>query len=92
MRKSIVDYMTEEDYNRYNELIAHAEELKAAAPKAPRAPKATDPEKKIALAKARVAKAQAALEAMLAAATASNDADADTEPSDNEPTFDPVEG
>lgn len=37
--KSIVEYMSQEDYDRYNELINKAEEAKANAPKAPRAPR-----------------------------------------------------
>ena len=66
--KTIIDYMTEEDYARYNELIAKAEAAKAAAPKAerkPRGPMTT--EQKMKAAEARLAKAQAALEALLAA-------------------------
>lgn len=68
MSKTIVDYMTEEDYARYNELIALAETAKADAPKAerkPRAPMTAEQKKKAA--EARLAKAQAALDALLAA-------------------------
>ena len=68
MTKTFIDYMSEEDYARYNELITLAEEAKAAAPKAerkPRGPMTT--EQKIAAAQARMAKAQAALDALLAA-------------------------
>ena len=66
--KTIIDYMTEEDYKRYQEIITLAEEAKANAPKAerkPRGPMTT--EQKIKAAEARMAKAQAALDALLAA-------------------------
>jgi hypothetical protein len=66
--KTIVDYMSEQDYARYNELIAIAEEAKKNAPKAerkPRGPLTADQKRKAA--EARLAKAQAALEALLAA-------------------------
>ena len=68
MAKSIVDYISEEDYSRYEELLAMAAEAKANAPKkerAPRAPMTTEQKRKAA--EARLAKAQAALEALLAA-------------------------
>ena len=68
VKKTLVDYMTEEDYNRYNELISLAETAKANAPKAerkPRGPMTTEQKKKAA--EARLAKAQAALDALLAA-------------------------
>lgn len=68
MAKSLIDYIPEEDYPRYQELIALAEEAKANAPKAPRAPRGPmTVEQKKAAAEARLAKAQAALEALLAA-------------------------
>lgn len=69
--KTIIDYMTEEDYARYNELLTLAEQAKAAAPKAerkPRGPMTIEQKKKAA--EARLAKAQAALEALLAAQNA----------------------
>lgn len=67
MAKSIVDYISEEDYPRYQELIAKAEAAKATAPKAPRAPRAPmTAEQKKAAAQARLAKAQAALDKLLA--------------------------
>lgn len=67
MAKSIVDYISEEDYPRYQELLDKAEAAKAAAPKKPRAPRAPlTTEQKKAQAQARLAKAQAALEALLA--------------------------
>lgn len=67
MAKTLVDYIPEADYPRYCELLEKAEAAKAAAPKAPRAPRApmTAEQKKAAL-EARLAKAQAALEALLA--------------------------
>lgn len=68
MAKALVDYILEEDYARYNELLDLAEQAKANAPKperAPRGPMTT--EQKIKAAEARMAKAQAALAALLAA-------------------------
>lgn len=68
MAKPLVDYILEEDYPRYQELLAKAAEAKANAPKkerAPRAPMTTEQKKKAA--ENRLAKAQAALEALLAA-------------------------
>lgn len=67
MTKSFIDYMSETDYNRYNELLAMAEEAKANAPKPekkPRGPMTLEQKRK--RAEARLAKAQAALDAMLA--------------------------
>lgn len=68
MAKPLVDYILEEDYPRYQELLAKAAEAKANAPKkerAPRAPMTVEQKKKAA--ENRLAKAQAALEALLAA-------------------------
>lgn len=65
MAKTLIDFMNEEDYARYNELIAKAQEAKANAPKAPRGPMTIEQKKK--MAESRLAKAQAALEALLAA-------------------------
>lgn len=68
VKKTLVDYMSEEDYTRYNELISLAETAKANAPKAerkPRGPMTVEQKKKAA--EARLAKAQAALDALLAA-------------------------
>lgn len=68
MAKSIIDYILEEDYPRYQELLAKAEEAKKNAPKkerAPRGPMTTEQKKKAA--ETRLAKAQAALERLLAA-------------------------
>lgn len=65
---SIVDFILEEDYARYNELLNIAEQNKANAPKPerkPRGPMTT--EQKVKMANARLAKAQAALDALLAA-------------------------
>ena len=67
-RKSLVDYILEEDYDRYQELLNMAEEAKANAPKAERKPRAPmTKEQKVNAAKKRAEKAQAALEALLAA-------------------------
>lgn len=67
MAKSLIDFILPEDYDRYNELLSLAEQAKAAAPKAPRAPRAPmTSEQKKKMAENRVAKAQAALEALLA--------------------------
>jgi hypothetical protein len=67
-RKSLVDYISEEDYPRYQELLNKAEEAKANAPKAERKPRGPmTKEQKVNAAKKRAEKAQAALEALLAA-------------------------
>ena len=65
--KTIIDYMSEEDYNRFNEFVDIATQAKANAPKAERKPRGplTD-EQKLAAAQKRYAKAQAALDALLA--------------------------
>lgn len=67
-RKTLVDYISEEDYPRYQELLNKAEQAKANAPKAERKPRApmTNEQKKKA-AQTRLAKAQAALDALMAA-------------------------
>lgn len=66
--KTLVDYMSEVDYARFNELITLAEEAKANAPKAERKPKGPmTAEQKRKAAETRLAKAQAALDALLAA-------------------------
>ena len=68
MAKSLIDFILPEDYDRYNELLGMAEEAKKNAPKAPRAargPMTAEQKKK--MAEGRVAKAQAALDALLAA-------------------------
>lgn len=70
MAKTLVDYILEEDYARYNELLDMAEAAKEEYKKAhlverkPRAPQTLD-QKKAAAAK-RLEKAQAALAALLA--------------------------
>lgn len=68
MAKTIVDYILKEDYDRYNELLNMAQEAKANAPKKERAPRGpmTTEQKKKAL-ENRLAKAQAKLDALLAA-------------------------
>lgn len=73
MAKTIVDYILPEDYDRYNELLDMAEAAKEQYKKEhpterkPRTPQT--PEQKLAAAKAKYAKAQAALEALLAQTT-----------------------
>lgn len=68
MAKSLIDFILPEDYDRYNELLNMAEEAKAKAPKAPKAPRAPmTVEQKKKMAEGRLAKAQAALDALLAA-------------------------
>ena len=68
MSKALIEYLSEEDYARYNELLDLAEHAKAAAPKAERKPRGPlTTEQKVKAAEARLAKAQAMLEALLAA-------------------------
>ena len=67
-KKTIVDFILDEDYARYNELLNMAEEAKANTPKAERKPRGPmTKEQKIKMADARLAKAKAALDALLAA-------------------------
>lgn len=68
MAKTLVDFILPEDYDRYNELLNMAQEAKANAPKKERAPRGpmTAEQKKKAL-ENRLAKAQAKLDALLAA-------------------------
>lgn len=68
MAKSLIDYILPEDWDRYNELLTIAEDCKSKAPKAPRAPRGPMTiEQKRKMAEGRLAKAQAALDALLAA-------------------------
>ena len=68
MAKSLIDFILPEDFDRYNELLNMAEQAKANAPKLPRAPRAPQTvEQKKKAAEARLLKAQAALDALLAA-------------------------
>lgn len=62
--KAIIEYISEEDYPRYKELLAMAEEAKKNAPKAPRAP--LTKEQQISATKNKIAKAQEALAKLLA--------------------------
>lgn len=62
--KAIIEYISEEDYPRYKELIAKAEEAKKNAPKTPRAP--LTKEQQINATKNKIAKAQEALAKLLA--------------------------
>ncbi len=66
-RKTVLDYLSEEDYARYSELMTKAAEAKAAAPKTPRKFKERTPEQQKAALLARMQKAQAQLDALLAA-------------------------
>lgn len=67
MNKNIFDYMSEQDYAKYNAIIDAATARKAAAPKPERAPRAPmTKEQKLAAAKKRADKAQAALDKLLA--------------------------
>lgn len=68
---TLIDYLNEADYARYNELLAKAAEAKAAAPKKPRAPKGPMTiEQKTKMASTRLAKAQEALAKLMASKTA----------------------
>lgn len=67
-KTNIVDYILEEDYARYTELLAIAEAAKAAAPKAPRAPLTA--EAKVKAAETRYLNSKAKLDAMMAAKSA----------------------
>lgn len=64
MAKTFIDYMTEEDYNRYTELLEKAAEAKKNAPKAKRAP--LTKEQKLAAAMKKEAALQALVDKMLA--------------------------
>ena len=65
MAKQLIDYINDNDYARYNELLAMATEAKKNAPKAPRGPMTIEQKRK--MAEARLAKAQAKLDELLAA-------------------------
>ena len=65
--RTLVDFISEEDYPRYQELIAMATEAKANAPKAERKPRGPMTiEQKLAAAEKRKNAAQAKLKALLA--------------------------
>lgn len=64
---SIVDYILESDYERYNELLGIAEQNKAEAPKVKRERAPMTAEQKLKAAKTRRDSAQAKLDALLAA-------------------------
>lgn len=67
MAKQLIDYIPEDKYARYEELLAMAVEAKANAPKPERAKRGPmTAEQKVKAAEARLAKAQAALDALLA--------------------------
>ena len=64
---SIVEFIPEADYERYNELLGIAEANKAAAPKVKRTRAAMTPEQKLKNAQTRRDKAEARLNEILAA-------------------------
>lgn len=67
MSKNLVDYILEEDYARYNELIEKAAEAKKNAPRKKIERKPMTNEQKAKMTEGRLAKAKAQLEALLAA-------------------------
>ena len=68
MAKTLIDYILPEDYDRFKELLDMAEQAKANAHKKERAPRGPmTAEQKMKAAQNRLAKAQAALDALLAA-------------------------
>ena len=68
MAKSLIDFITEEDYPRFNALLAIAEENKKNAPKPERKPRGPmSIEQKKALKMKAIEKAKAELEALMAA-------------------------
>lgn len=70
MSKNLVDYILEEDYARYNELIEKAAEAKKNAPRKKIERKPMTNEQKAKMTEGRLAKAKAQLEALLAAQNA----------------------
>lgn len=72
-RKTLVDYITEEDYARYQELLGKAEQLREetkAAHKTERKPRGPmTAEQKAKLTESKIAKLQAKLDALLAETT-----------------------
>lgn len=84
--KSFIDMFTEEEYNRYNEIIALAQENKANAPKAKRGP-LTDAEKEARAAKRKaneLSKAEKLLAALMAGGTSEETSDEDEDIDDDE--------
>lgn len=74
--KSMFDYMTTEQYDRYNEIISIAETNKANAPKPVRAPRAPmTAEQKMKAAENRLLAAQKKLDALLASQNGGNSGD-----------------
>lgn len=77
--KSFMDMFTDEEYDRYNELLAIAQENKANAPKAKRGP-LSDEEKAVRNAKRKaneLSKAEKLLASLMAGGTVSSDEDED---------------
>ena len=68
VKKSIFDYMTNEEYERYNALVAKAAELKANAPKAPAKPRGPlTAEAKLKMAESKRDALMAKIQALMAA-------------------------
>ena len=65
-KKTLVDYISEEDYPRYQALLEKAQQAKAEAPKKPRQPRAKTLEEQIAATQKKQAEYAAKLEALLA--------------------------
>lgn len=68
VRKTLIDYISEENYVRFNEILANCEERKKNAPKPerkPRGPMTVDQKRK--MLQAKLEKAQKQLEELLAA-------------------------
>ena len=68
-RKSIIDCIAEEDYDRYNELLDIAADAKSKAPKAKREGKPMSKETKLKMAEARKKKLEEQIAKLLAAQT-----------------------
>ena len=73
-KKTIFDYMTEEEYNRYTALVEKAAEAKANAPKKPRKHKPLTAEQKVSAMQKKRDALQAKIDAMLAAQAADTSA------------------
>ena len=73
-KKTIFDYMTEEEYNRYTALVEKAAEAKANAPKNPRERKPLTAEQKVSAMQKKRDALQAKIDAMLAAQAADTSA------------------
>lgn len=84
--KSFIDMFTDEEYNRYNEILALAQENKANAPRAKRGP-LTDAEKAARATKRKaneISKAEKLLAALMAQGTDTDDDDTDGDIDDDD--------